>query len=109
MEGQLAVLKSQTAFATITLHLQQKAPAPPKAIVKPKPKPKPPKPAIRGFVGGLKAGGRGFATVAIGVATVVGAVLPFLGVLVVVALIAWFTRRYWRRSHRKARTEQPAV
>lgn len=105
MEGQLAVLKSQTSYATITLHLQQKAPKV-KVVVPPTPKPKKP---IHGFLGGLKAGGRGFATVAIGVATVLGATLPFLGVLVVVALIAWFTRRFWRRSHREVRTEQAAV
>ncbi|BEP16224.1 hypothetical protein acdb102_45350 [Acidothermaceae bacterium B102] len=107
MEGQLAVLKSQTAFATITLHLQQKAPAV-KVVVPPAPKP--PKPPIHGFVSGLKAGGRGFATVAIGIATVLGAVLPFLGVLVVVALLAWWGRRHWlRRSHPQARTEQAAL
>ena len=106
MEGQLAVLKSQTAYATITLHLQQKAP---KVKEVAPPAPKKPKKPIHGFIGGLKAGGRGFATVAIGIATVLGATLPFLGVLVALALIAWFTRRYWRRSHRQARTEQPAL
>ena len=105
MEGELAVLKSQTSYATITLHLQQKAP---KVVVVVPPASKPKKP-IHGFVGGLKAGGRGFATVAIGVATVLGATLPFLGVLVGVALIAWFTRRLWRRSHRQVRTEQAAL
>ena len=106
MEGQLAVLKSQTSFATITLHLQQKAPAV-KVVVPPAPKP--PKPPIHGFVSGLKAGGRGFATVAIGIATVLGAVLPFLGVLLVVALLAWWGRRHWTRSHPQARTEQAAL
>ena len=106
MEGQLAVLKSQTAYATITLHLQQKAP---KVKEVAPPAPKKPKKPIHGFIGGLKAGGRGFATVAIGIATVLGATLPFLGVLVALALIAWFTRRYWRRSRREVRTEQPAL
>jgi hypothetical protein len=105
MEGQLAVLKSQTSYATITLHLQQKAP---KVTVVVPPRPKPKKP-IHGFVSGLRAGGRGFATVAVAIATVLGATLPFLGLLVGVALVAWFTRRYWRRSHREVRTEQAAL
>jgi Domain of unknown function (DUF4349) len=102
LEGTLNVLKSQTSLATITLHLQS-APPTPKAVAKPTPKPKHP---IHGFLSGLKAGGRGFATVAIGIATVLGAVLPFLGVLIVLALLAWWGRRAWLRSHRTGHTEQ---
>ncbi len=101
MEGRLTVLKAQSALATVTLHLSS---APPKAVVvPPAPKPKP-KPPIHGFLSGLKAGGRGFATVAIGVATVVGAVLPFAGVLLVVALLAWWFRRAWLKTRRHEAT-----
>ncbi|MDX6209220.1 MAG: hypothetical protein QOE24_1611 [Frankiales bacterium] len=101
MEGKLNVLKAQAALATLTLHLQSAPPKP--VVVPPKPKPVPkPKHPIHGFVGGLKAGGRGFATVAIAVATVVGAVLPFLGLLLVLALLAWWGRRVWQKNRRPA-------
>jgi hypothetical protein len=101
MEGKLNVLKAQAALATLTLHLQSAPPKP--VVVPPKPKPLPkPKHPIHGFVGGLKAGGRGFATVAIAVATVVGAVLPFLGLFLVLALLAWWGRRVWQKNRRPA-------
>ncbi|MDX6244903.1 MAG: hypothetical protein QOE76_2626 [Frankiales bacterium] len=101
MEGKLNVLKAQSALATLTLHLES---APPKAVVvPPKPKPTPKKHhPIHGFMGGLKAGGRGFATVAIAVATVVGAILPFLGLVLVLALLGWWGRRVWLRNRRPA-------
>ena len=89
LEGTLTVLKAQTSLATISLHLQSK-PLTPKTVLPPKPK----RP-IHGFLGGLKAGGRGFASAAVGFATVLGALLPFLGLLLVVALIAWWGRRSW--------------
>jgi hypothetical protein len=104
MEGKLAVLKSQTALATITLHLQSKPPLT-QVVVPPTPKPKHP---IHGFLGGLKAGGRGFASVAIGFATVLGAVLPFLGVLGVLLFIAWWVRRSMRHRERAGNIEQAA-
>jgi hypothetical protein len=100
MEGKLNVLKAQSALATLTLHLES---APPKAVVVP-PKPKPipkPKHPIHGFLGGLKAGGRGFATVAIAVATVIGATLPFLGLALVLALLGWWGRRSWLKNRRQ--------
>ena len=101
MEGTLNVLKAQSALATLTLHLQS-APVKP-VVVPPKPKPAPkPKHKIHGFLGGLKAGGRGFATVAVGVATVVGALLPFLGLALVLALLGWWGRRLWQRNRRGA-------
>lgn len=96
MEGELNVLKSQTAMATITVHLSSTPPKP-TVVVPPKAKPKK---HIHGFVGGLDAGGRGFATAAIGVATVLGALLPFIGLALVVALLAWWGRRLWLRSRR---------
>ncbi|MDX6230462.1 MAG: hypothetical protein QOI76_3852 [Frankiales bacterium] len=108
MEGKLNVLKAQSALATLTLHLQS---APPKPLVvppKPKPVPKPHHP-IHGFVGGLKAGGRGFATVAIAVATVVGAVLPFLGLFLVLALVAWWGRRVWLKNRQHPRPAEQAT
>jgi hypothetical protein len=91
------VLKAQSALATITLNLSSVAPKP--AVVPPAPKPKP-KPPIHGFLSGLKAGGRGFVTVAVGVATVVGAVLPFAGLLLVLLVLAWVARRTWVRTRR---------
>jgi Domain of unknown function (DUF4349) len=97
MEGELNVLKSQTAMATITVHMSS---LPPKEVIPPKPVAKP-KHHIHGFVGGLAAGGRGFATVAIGIATVFGALLPFLGVLLVLALLGWWARRSWLKNHRQ--------
>jgi hypothetical protein len=103
MEGKLNVLKGQSALATLTLHLQSAPPKP--AVIPPKPKPvvKHKKP-IHGFLGGLKAGGRGFATVAIAVATVLGAVLPFLGLALILVLLGWWGRRIWLKNRRQPGT-----
>lgn len=92
LERQLASLQKQVELSTVTLHLQtQSAPVPP-------PKPKP---ARTGFVGGLLAGWDAFLHVGRGLLQAVGAVLPFLLLLVPVAAAVFWLRRV-RRGPRPA-------
>lgn len=99
LEGTLAVLKSQTALATLTVHIES---AP---VITPSPTPTPtvppkPKKHIHGFTGGLKAGSHSFVTAAVGVATVLGALLPYLALALVVAIVVWLVRRNWLKGRR---------
>ena len=102
LEGTLNVLKAQTALATITVHIEQEPPAPaPTATPTPTVPPKPKK-HIHGFSGGLKAGSHSFVTGAVGVATVMGALLPYLALALVLAVVVWLGRRSWVRNRRPA-------
>jgi Domain of unknown function (DUF4349) len=79
-------LAGQVAQATLTVHLLAK-----QAVAA---TPPPPAPDRHGFLGGLGAGWDAFASFVTGLLTGVGAVLPFLLiVLPVVALLLWYRRR----------------
>jgi Domain of unknown function (DUF4349) len=79
-------LAGQVAQATLTVHLLAKQAA---AATPP-----PPGPPRHGFLGGLAAGWDAFAAFVTGLLTGVGAVLPFLLIVVpVVALLLWYRRR----------------
>lgn len=87
LERQQAYLADQTSMSTITVSLER---TPAKAT-----------PAkekdTTGFIPGLRAGWNGLTAVAVGLATVVGAALPFTAVLLVLALLAWPVLRQVRR------------
>ncbi len=98
LEAQQRSLSRQTSMATITLSLvtaaKQAAP--------------PAKPAKKrgGFLGAVERGWHGFAATALWVAEAIGTILPFLVLLLVVALGA---RLLWPRlPHRHARTPAPS-
>jgi hypothetical protein len=101
LEGTLAVLKSQTALATITVHLES-APVPTPSATPTPTVPPTPKKHIHGFGGGLKAGSHSFVTGAVGFATVLGALLPYLALALVLLVIAFFVRRSALRGRRTA-------
>ncbi|HET7901188.1 MAG TPA: DUF4349 domain-containing protein [Candidatus Nanopelagicales bacterium] len=86
LEAQQRALADQTALATVTVTLTSEA-APVAAE------------ADTGFLAGLKAGWSAFTTALVAGLTVVGAVLPFLIVLVPLGLLAWWlVRRSGRRT-----------
>jgi hypothetical protein len=96
LQAQQRTLARQTSMATITLTLQtaSAAAAPPPAKKK-----------AGGFVGGLERGWTGFVAAAAWVAAAVGTVLPFLALLVLVALGA---RVLWRRVPHRGPSPAPA-
>lgn len=85
LEQQAAYLADQTARSTITVDLEHEHAA------------AGPGTDHTGFLPGLSAGWHGLVTVAVGLATAVGALLPFAGVLLVLALVAWPALRVVRR------------
>lgn len=96
LERQAAYLKGQTSMSTITVSIDQ---TPAKAAPKDDSD-------DAGFVTGLKAGWDALTTFAVGLATALGALLPWLVVLGIVgipALLAWR-----RRSRRTGRTPSAA-
>lgn len=91
MEAQLRSLTGLASLSTVTAVLigpAAQTPAPAKKE--------------GGFVGGLKAGWHGFLTALGAVATVIGAVLPFLIVLLVIVAVWLPIRRRSRRLRRSA-------
>lgn len=60
-----------------------------------------------GFLGGLAAGWSGLVTLLVALATVLGAVLPFLPLVALMALLGWWGRRLVRR--RTAAAAAPGV
>ena len=86
-ERQQAYLADQTSMSTITVSLER---TPAKGTHAEK--------DDTGFIPGLRAGWHGLTAVAVGVATVVGAALPFTAVLLVLALLAWPVLRLLRRQ-----------
>lgn len=87
LERQQAYLADQTQMSTITVSLERtdkKAPAEKKDDA-------------TGFVAGLKSGWHGLTTVAVGLATVTGALLPFALVLLILAIPGWPLVRRLRR------------
>jgi hypothetical protein len=87
LQARQQTLAQQTSFGTVTLRLEAPAKAP--AVVKAK------RPG--GFIGGLQAGWDVFTNVLSGLATAFGWLLPFLGVIALIALPAWRFRAPMRR------------
>jgi len=88
LERQAAFLRGQTAMSTITVSID-KIPAK-KAAAKPKDD-------DTGFVAGFKAGWDALTAFAVALATALGAFLPWLVVILIVAPLAWLVARPIRR------------
>jgi hypothetical protein len=89
LESMLAKQKNlslQTELATLNLTLTSKDTPP--VVTEPD----------RGFLGGLKGGWHAFTATFSALATALGAVLPFLVLLALIAVPAWWFRRRLRRS-----------
>jgi len=89
LQRQAAYLQNQSSQSTIVVSIDQ---IPAKKAVKEKDD-------DTGFLAGLSAGWGGLKTFAVGLATVVGAVLPWLVVLVVLGIPALLVLRAARRRH----------
>ena len=94
LEQQSAYLEDQTSLATITVDVDHERAAAAAAD-------------HTGFLAGLAAGWHGLVAVAVGLATAAGALLPWLVVLLVLAVPGWPLVRRLRR-HRAAPAEAPA-
>lgn len=93
---QQAYLADQTSLSTVTVHLQRHRVDEP-GQTEPE--------DDDGFLAGLSAGWAALGTVAVGLATVAGALLPFLGVALVLGLPGWLVVR---GAVRRRRTEERA-
>lgn len=96
LQARQRALDAQTSFATLTLHVR----GPQAAAVKPAP-------PARGFLAGLHAGWRAFTASVSVLLTMVGALLPFLGVAAVLAGLVVALRRR-RQSPAAASGPAPA-
>jgi hypothetical protein len=94
LEQRSAYLQDQTSLATITVDIDHERSA---AAQEDR----------TGFLAGLAAGWHGLVTVAVGLATAAGALLPWLLVLLVLAVPGWPLVRRLRRQ-RAAPVEAPA-
>ena len=89
VEARLSYLRDQAAMSTINL-----------TLVSPTAAPAPPKPDNNGFVAGLRSGWDALVGVLVALATVAGALLPFLGVAVLLGVPSWLAvREINRRRH----------
>ena len=92
LKGQLAYLEDQAAMSTLTVYLE---PTPES--------PKPPRPAEQdddvAFVGGLKDGWHALGEIGSGLATVTGALLPFVVVGLLVGVPGAVAARRWLARH----------
>lgn len=100
LEQQQKALAAQTSQATITVHLQA---TPPVAKVVEKPK----KTHVFGFLRGLRGGWHAFTATVSAIATAIGALLPFLIVLAIVAIAVLFGRRRFAHSRRGGEPATP--
>lgn len=98
LESQQRNLSAQVAMATVTANLVATPPPAPAAPPAPK------KAHVFGFLRGLRGGWHAFTAVVTGLATALGALLPFLGALAVLAAIGFVV---WRRAARPRNTGQP--
>lgn len=98
LERTASYLADQTTMATITVALERTKDVAPK---------KKPEPDESGFLAGLDAGWSAFTGTAVGLATAVGAVLPFAVVLALLGAVLWPLRRRVRAG-RTARTPSAA-
>jgi Domain of unknown function (DUF4349) len=88
LEARLSYLSDQAAMSTISLTIVSPTAAPA------------PKPDQSGFVGGLRSGWDALVSVLVGLATVAGALLPFLVVAALLGIPAWLAvRAVNRRRH----------
>ena len=85
---QQAYLKDQTSFSTIRVNIERK----PSATAAPA------KDDDSGFLAGLAAGWHGLKSTVVAVATVVGALLPFVLLALLLGVPAWFLVRRIRRT-----------
>lgn len=95
LEAQQRALADQTALATVTVTLTSEA-APVVAE------------ADTGFLAGLRAGWSAFTTALVAALTVVGALVPFLVVLVPLGLLVWWAVRRSSRRRTGQAPEDPA-
>jgi hypothetical protein len=93
LEARLSYLSDQAAMSTISLTILSPTAAPA------------PKPDTSGFAGGLRSGWDALVTVLVGLATVAGALLPFLGVVLLLGIPGWMAAR---GINRRRRTDAPA-
>jgi Domain of unknown function (DUF4349) len=93
LEARLSYLSDQAAMSTISLTIVTPSHAPA------------PRPDNNGFVGGLRSGWDALVGVLVGLATVAGAVLPFLAAVVLLAVPGWLAVR---SINRRRRTDTPA-
>ena len=100
LEAQQRTLSAQVAQATITINLVGTPPPAPAAPPAPK------KPHVVGFVRGLRGGWHAFTAAAAGIATAIGALLPFLIVLVALAAVGLVV---WRRVARNRSRRPPEL
>lgn len=88
LQAQQKYLRDHTAMSTVTVRLRTPEAPPPT-----------PQPQEAGFLAGLDGGWTALKAVLVGLATVVGAVLPFALVLGVVVVPGWLLVRTVRRRH----------
>lgn len=89
LEQQQAYLRDQTSMSTVTVNIQLTPEAPPKKKEK--------KDDDAGFLSGLENGTKALVVFAVGLATVIGALLPWAIVLLVVGGPLWLLIRRLRR------------
>ncbi len=92
LKGQLAYLQDQAAMSTLTVYLEP-TPEKPTATTKPK------QDDDVAFVGGLKDGWDALSALGAGLATVSGALLPFVFVAILVGVPASVVVRRWTARH----------
>ncbi len=102
LAGRRQVLADQVALGSVSLTLTAVRAAADTAVVAPPAKDR------GGFLGGLDDGWNGLLAFLTGVGVVVGAVLPFVPLIVVAALVVWWVRRTVRR-HRGRPVTAPRV
>jgi hypothetical protein len=95
LERRQSYLADQTKMSTISVSLER-TPEKKAAVAKKK------EADHTGFLPGLKAGWDGLSTLAVGAATVAGALLPFLVVLLVLLVPGWPLARRVRRRRTTA-------
>jgi Domain of unknown function (DUF4349) len=93
LESRLSYLSDQAAMSSISLTIVSPTAAPA------------PKPDQSGFVGGLRSGWDALVAVLVGLATVAGALLPFLGVAALLGIPTWLAVR---GINRRRRIDTPA-
>ncbi len=103
LKGQLAYLNDQASLSTISVYLEL-APEPEE-----KPAAKPEQDDDNAFVGGLKDGWNALSELASGLATVAGALLPFVAVGVLLGIPAAIVARRWLARHPVRRPETEAA
>jgi len=101
LEQQQKALQAETSQATITVHLVA---TPPVAKVEPPVK----KAHVFGFIRGLRGGWHAFTATVSGVATALGALLPFLILLVIVGIAILLGRRRFARARHSGEPVAPS-